>query len=140
MNTTEERTDTAQTRQTRHALTALTRTSRGRRHLIRACAEDYLAQVDRRRLPMGCNLPIRSDRANRADAFQMRRGDLLAKLLGLAVRPDDEHLPDTARVVIAAYVEPVTALAEAARLSGDPIGVAVAYVVAGTLTTSHLAY
>ncbi|MEU7156034.1 hypothetical protein AB0A98_06255 [Streptomyces chrestomyceticus] len=140
MTTTEERTTTDQTRQTRHALTVLAHTSTGRQRLIRACAEDYLSQVDRQCLPIGCNLPIRSNRANRADAFRYRRGDLLARLLGLAVRPDDEHLPDTARAVIAAYDEPVTALTDAAHLNGDPVGITVAYVIAGTLAPSSLAY
>ncbi|MEV5592209.1 hypothetical protein [Streptomyces sp. NPDC052496] len=140
MTTTEERTTTDQTRQTRHALTALVRTSAGRQRLIRDCAERYLAQVDRRWLPAGYSHPIDDDRDNRIDAFLERRGDQLARMLGLALRPDDEHLPATARAVIAACDEPVIALTEAAHLSGDPVGIAVAYVVAGTLAPSPLAY
>ncbi|MFH8747870.1 hypothetical protein ACH4GK_28740 [Streptomyces rimosus] len=42
-------------------------------------------------------------------------------------------MADTARAMIAACDEPVTALTEAAHLSGDPIGIAIAYVIAGPL-------
>ncbi|MFH8752962.1 hypothetical protein ACH4GK_17795 [Streptomyces rimosus] len=136
----EQRTDASQSRQMRHALTALAKVSPGQRRRIREAAEEYLSQVEYRRLPAGYKRPLIDERVNRADAFKLRRGNLLARLLGISCRPDDEDLPDTARAVIAACEAPVTALTEAAQSSGDPVGVAVAYVVAGTFAASHLAH
>jgi hypothetical protein len=116
-------------RKTRHALTALTRTSPGRRRLIAACAAEYLSQVDRERLPRGYDQPIADDRANRADAYRMRRGDTLARLLGLSVRPDDASLPDVARAVLAAVDTPVRDLTTQATATGQPVLVAIAHLI-----------
>lgn len=122
--------DTSGSRQARHALTAVARTSVGRRRLIAACARDYLSQVDRDRLPRGYDRPIADDRRNRADAFRMRRGNTLARLLGLAVRPDDADLPDTARAVLAELEKPVVRLAEVAAATGQPAVVAFLHILA----------
>ena len=119
----------AQARQTRHALTALARTTPGRRRIIQRAAKDYLSQVERRRLPLGCNTPLTNDHGNRADAFRMRRGDLFARMLGLAVHPVDQHLPGTARAVLAALDAPVQQLTSAAAVSGQPLLVAMAHCV-----------
>ncbi|WP_431999298.1 hypothetical protein [Streptomyces sioyaensis] len=125
-----------QNRQTRHALTALAATTPGRRARIRRYAEDYLSQIDRRRLPLGCCQPITCDRGNRVDAFRMRGGEQLARFLGLAVQSSDPHLPDTARAVIAALDGPTVAqLTDAAHRTGDPLGVATLYVITGTIPT-----
>lgn len=120
-------------RQARHALTALTTTSPGRRQLIAACAEDYLAQIDRRVLPVGWTQPITNDHYNRADAYRLRSGDQFARMLGIACQPSDPHLPDTARTVLAAINSPVTELTNAATVTGDPVGIAVLYVITGTV-------
>ncbi|MGW7247726.1 hypothetical protein [Streptomyces decoyicus] len=121
----------AQARQTRHALTALARTTPGRRRVIQTAAENYLAQVDRRTLPIGWAIPITNDRFNRVDAFRMRRGDVLARLLGLAVQPADEHLPHTARAVLAAINATVDQLTQAAHRTGNPAAVAIGHVLTG---------
>ena len=118
-----------QDRQISHALTALARTTPGRRRVIQAAAEKYLAQVERRWLPVGYTHPIDDDRLNRVDAFRMRRGDTLARMLGLACRPDDEHLPDTARAVLAAINAPVDRLMAAATASGFPAAVALVHIL-----------
>ncbi|MFE4018559.1 hypothetical protein ACFXPZ_14215 [Streptomyces sp. NPDC059101] len=117
-------------RQTRHALTALARTTPARRRLIRTCAEEYLSQIDRHRLPMGYGQPMLYDPANRADAYRMRRGAQLAGMLGISCRPDDKDLPETARAVVAAVDATVHELTAVAHCVGDPVGIAVAYVVA----------
>ncbi|MFI7315165.1 hypothetical protein [Streptomyces hygroscopicus] len=117
----------APARQIRHALTALAHTTPGRRRVIQAAAEDYLAQIDRRRLPVGYNRAILSDHDNRADAYRMRRGQTFARMLGLAVHPADEHLPDTARAALEAIDAPVRQLTAAATASGQPLLVAVAH-------------
>ncbi|MFF0629816.1 hypothetical protein [Streptomyces sp. NPDC004296] len=119
----------AQDRQILHALTALSRTTPGRRRLVRDCAEQYLSQVDRQRLPVGYDQPISTDWANRADAHRMRHGDQFARMLGISCRPGDRHLPATARAVIAAVDAPVEQLVDIAQRTGDPAGVAVAHVV-----------
>jgi hypothetical protein len=120
-------------RQTSHALTALANMTPGRRRLIAACAEAYLAQVDRRVLPMGYDQPIFTDAGNRGDAYRMRRGEQFAQMLGISCRPANADLPATARAVLAAIDSPVRNLTAAAVESGDPIGVAVAYLVASTI-------
>jgi hypothetical protein len=125
-----------QNRQIRHALTALASITPGRRRVIQAAAEDYLAQVDRRRLPVGYQAPIVDDRNNRADAFRMRRGDAFARMLGLAVRPADEHLPNTARAVLAAINEPVDRLTDAAHCTDNPAAVAITYIRTGRIPAS----
>jgi hypothetical protein len=117
-----------QTRQTRHALTALTHTTPGRRRIIQAAADNYLSQIDRRRLPVGYNQPIIDDRANHADAYRMRQGDTFARMLGIACHPADEHLPDTARAVLATIDAPVRELTAAAYASGQPVLVAVLWL------------
>lgn len=129
---------TAQAQQISHALNALARTTPGRRRVIQACAEAYLSQVDRRRLPAAYRYPILDDRLNRADAFRMRRGDTLARMLGLAVRPDDPYLPDTARAVLAAIDAPVDRLTAAATASGQPHLIAVLWLAtAGRTQTTR---
>ncbi|MFD4855125.1 hypothetical protein [Streptomyces atratus] len=115
-------------RQTQHALTALARTTPGRRRLIAACAEEYLAQVDRRRLPVGYHKPILDDRSNRVDAFSMRRGDQFARMLGIACRPSNEHLPATARAVLDVVDAPVRKLTAAATATGQPHLIAVLHI------------
>jgi len=124
-----------QNRQIRHALTALAATTPSRRGFIARAAADYLSQVDRRRLPVGYREPIFDDRSNRADAYRMRGGDTLARMLGLAVRPSDEHLPATARAVLAATNANVDRLTEAAHRTGAPGAVATLYVLTGTIPT-----
>ncbi|MFG2400743.1 hypothetical protein [Streptomyces lydicus] len=125
-----------QNRQIRHALTALAATTPGRRARIRRYAEDYLSQIDRRRLPLGCCQPITCDRSNRIDAFRMRGGEQLARILGLAVHSSDPHLPDTARAVITTLDGPTVAqLADAAHRTGQPGAVATLYVLTGTIPT-----
>ncbi|MGW5816497.1 hypothetical protein [Streptomyces noursei] len=120
----------APSRQAQHALTALARTTPTRRRLIRECAEEYLSQIDRHRLPVGCRWPIGYDPANRADAYRMRRGLQFAGMLGISCRPDDEDLPATARAVVAAVDATLHELTAVAHCAGDPVGIAVAYVVA----------
>lgn len=120
-----------QARQVRHALAALSRASVGRQRLVRRAASDYLSQIDRVKLPLGCDRPIWDDDRNRSDAFRMRRGDLLAKLLGIACRPSDRHLPGTARAVLAELDAPVRQLTEKARATGQPHLVAVLHLLAG---------
>ncbi|MEV8402602.1 hypothetical protein [Streptomyces niveus] len=110
--------------QTRHALTALASTTPGRRRFIEAAAEEYLSQVDRRRLPVGYHRAIPSDRANRTDAYRMRGGHQFARLLGIACHPTDEHLPGTARAVLAEIAAPIRQLTDAATASGQPTLVA----------------
>ncbi|MFJ9799895.1 hypothetical protein [Streptomyces sp. NPDC101145] len=122
-------------RKVRHALTAFARTSSARRRLIAVCAADYLSQVDRERLPRGYDQPIADDRRNRADAYRMRRGDTLARLLGLAVRPDDADLPDVARAVLAAAEAPVRRLTALAATTGQPLFVAISHLI-GALRTA----
>jgi hypothetical protein len=119
---------TAQSRQTIHALTALAYTTPGRRHAIQTAAENYLSQVERRHLPVGYKLPILNDRINRADAYRMRCGDTFARMLGIACRPSDEYLPDTARAVLDAINAPVDQLTELATASGQPMTVAVLWL------------
>lgn len=126
---------TAQERQARHALTALARTTPGRRRLIATCAEDYLSQVERRRLPVGHDRPIADDRANRADAYRMRRGDVLARLLGLAVHCSDGNLPGAARAVLAAVNTPVDRLVRDAKATGAPGLVALLHCLNATATS-----
>lgn len=118
-------------RQLDHALTALARTTPGRRRYIREAAAEYLAQVDYRILPVGYDQPIYGDWINRADAFKMRGGATVAAMLGLAVRPTDEHFPTTARAIITAVDTPVDTLVEAARTSGAPAAVALAHILGG---------
>lgn len=117
--------------QTRHALTALNRTTTGRRRVIQAAAEEYLSQVDRRRLPMGWVQPITDDRFNRVDAYRMRRGDLFARMLGIACRPSDPQLPDTARAVLAELNATVDQLTARAMATGQPNAVALVHLIVG---------
>lgn len=119
-----------QVRQVRHALTALSRASIGRQRLIRHAATAYLSQIDRAKLPLGYDRPIYDDDSNRSDAFRMRHGDLLAKLLGIACRPSDRHLPATARAVLAELDAPVRQLTETARATGQPHVVAALHLLA----------
>ncbi|GAA3374691.1 hypothetical protein [Streptomyces racemochromogenes] len=118
-------------RQLDHALTALAGTTPGRRRYIAAAAREYLAQVDYQRLPVGYDQPIYGDWANRADAYEMRGGRTVAGMLGLSVRPADEHLPTTMRAIISAVDGPIDRLAEIARTSGAPAVVALAYILGG---------
>lgn len=123
---------TAITRQTRHALTALTALTPGRRHVLQAAAEEYLSQVDRRRLPLGYDLPITLDHSNRADAYRMRRGETFARMLGIACQPSDADLPNTARAVLAAINGPVDQLAARAITTGQPTAVALLHILGAT--------
>lgn len=125
---------TTQHRQTTHALTALARTTPSRRRAIAAAATTYLSQVDRHRLPVGYAHPIGDDHANRADAYRMRGGAIMARLLGISCHPTDRHLPDTARAVLAAVDAPVQQLMERATTTGQPLLVAIAHV---TLSVSR---
>ncbi|MEU4947704.1 hypothetical protein [Streptomyces lavendulae] len=118
-------------RQLDHALTALARTTPGRRRYIAAAAAQYLAQVDHQILPVGYDTPIYGDWANRGDAYEMRGGATVAAMLGLAVRPTDEHFPSTARAIITAVDAPVDRLVEAARTTGAPAAVALLHLVGG---------
>ncbi|MFE2019864.1 hypothetical protein ACFW9O_17695 [Streptomyces sp. NPDC059499] len=120
----------ALTRQTSHALAMLATTATGRRHVIRAAADEYLSQVDRHRLPVGYSQPIVDDRSNRGDAYEMRRGDVFARMLGIACQPSDAQLPDTARAVLAAIDAPVTALITRAETTGQPLIVALLHILA----------
>ncbi|MFJ1695686.1 hypothetical protein ACIOHC_11130 [Streptomyces sp. NPDC088252] len=119
---------TSDQRQTQHALTALAHTTYGRRRLIATCAEEYLAQIDRLRLPVGYSSPITDDRGNRADAYRMRRGDQFARMLGIACHPSDEHLPATARAVLDIVDAPVRQLTAAATATGQPHLVAALHI------------
>ncbi|MBD0743573.1 hypothetical protein [Streptomyces sp. CBMA152] len=112
------------TRQTRHALTALTRMTPARRSVVQAAAVEYLSQVDRRRLPVGYDRAIGHDDDNRADAFTMRRGNVMARLLGLGVQPHDPDLPDTARAVLAAIDTTPRELTKLGEASGQSLLVA----------------
>ncbi|MFF6940447.1 hypothetical protein [Streptomyces lavendulae] len=118
-------------RQLDHALTMLARTTPGRRRYIADAAATYLAQVDYRRLPVGYDQPIYGDWANRADAFEMRGGATVAAMLGLAVRPADEHFPATVRAILDAVNAPVDRLIQAARTTGAPAAVALLHLVGG---------
>lgn len=122
----------ALTRQTSHALAMLATTTPGRRRVIQAAAEGYLAQVDRRRLPLGYDLPITSDHSNRADAYRMRRGETFARMLGISCSPSDANLPDTARAVLAAIDAPVTELTDRAEATGQPVLVAMLHLIGAT--------
>ncbi|MFE2930638.1 hypothetical protein [Streptomyces sp. NPDC059278] len=119
---------TSDQRQTQHALTALAHTTPGRRRLIATCAEEYLAQVDHKRLPVGYQRAILNDRSNRADAYRMRRGEQLAQMLGISCRPSDPQLPDTARAVIGAVDTPVRKLTATAVATGQPHLIAALYI------------
>ncbi|WP_432111386.1 hypothetical protein [Streptomyces sp. YPW6] len=126
------RTSAPASRQTRHALTALTTLTPGRRHVIQAAAEEYLSQVDRRRLPMGYDLPITLDHSNRADAYRMRRGDTFARMLGISCQPSDADLPNTARAVLAAINAPVDRLTARAATTGQPTAIALLHILGAT--------
>ncbi|MCX5158109.1 hypothetical protein OOK39_02185 [Streptomyces sp. NBC_00264] len=119
----------ADNRQARHALTALVRTTPGRRRVIQAAAEEYLSQIDRRRLPLGWGQPITDDHFNRADAYEMRRGNAFARMLGISCRPSDPQLPDTARAVLAAIDAAPRRLTDLARTTGQPALVALLHMV-----------
>lgn len=116
-------------RQIRHALTALTHTTPARRHTIAAAAADYLSQIDHHRLPVGYRAPITDERTNRIDAYRMRRGHQFARMLGLGVRPDDAHLPATARAVLDQLDAPVIRLTAAAETTGAPGVVALLHIL-----------
>lgn len=126
-------------KQISHALTALANTTPGRRRLIAACAEAYLAQVDRHVLPMGYDQPIHTDAGNRGDAYRMRRGEQFAQMLGISCRPANADLPATARAVIAAVNKPVVELTDAAIATGNPVGVALLHLINGTTRSQSLA-
>ncbi|WP_405611300.1 hypothetical protein OG292_19235 [Streptomyces sp. NBC_01511] len=115
-------------RQTRHALTALAAATPSRRRTIADAAEAYLSQVNRRAMPVGYGIPIADDRANRADAYHMRGGDTLTRMLGIGCRPTDATLPGTARAVLAELDAPVQRLTVAATASGQPDLVAVLWL------------
>ncbi|MFE7485486.1 hypothetical protein [Streptomyces sp. NPDC057552] len=106
----------------------LTKTTPGRRRYIQAAAEEYLSQIDRRRLPVGYDVPITGDRDNRIDAYRMRRGDVFARMLGISCTASDPQLPDTARAVLAQIDAPVCQLVQAAVESGSPELVALLWV------------
>ncbi|MEU1071896.1 MULTISPECIES: hypothetical protein [unclassified Streptomyces] len=125
----------ALSRQLRHALAALDGMSSGRREQLREAAEGYLAQVDRRRLPVGCDRAIGWDPANRADAFRMRGGQTFARMLGLGVRPNDPHLPDVARAVLAQLDMVPSELAALGSASGDPVTVGVLWMATAVQQT-----
>lgn len=120
-------------RQLDHALTAFARTTPGRRRYIAEAAQEYLDQIDGRRLPMGYDRPFPPScaAANRSDAYRMRRGCTVATMLGLAIQPSDPHFPDTARALLAAVDAPVADLVQAARTTGAPAVVAFAHILGG---------
>ncbi|MBV7671396.1 hypothetical protein STHAL_18260 [Streptomyces halstedii] len=120
------------TRQTRHALTALASLTPGRRRVVQAAAEEYLSQIEHRRLPIGYTQPITSDRYNRIDAYHMRRGHIFARMLGIACQPQDADLPDTARAVLAAINAPVAELTARAQTTGHPGLVALLHILGAT--------
>lgn len=122
----EHRTDSPQAR---HALTALATTTPGRRRVIQAAAEEYISQIEYRRLPIGWTVPITNDRCNRVDAYRMHRGHIFARMLGIACQPQDTQLPDTARAVLAAINAPVTQLTARAVASGQPALVALLHIL-----------
>lgn len=124
------------TRQTRHALAMLATTTPGRRRVIQAAAEEYLSQIDRRRLPMGYDVPITLDHSNRADAYRMRRGDVFARMLGISCQPSDADLPDTARAVLAAINTTVTQLSAHAEVTGQPAAVAFLHILGAPLAAN----
>ncbi|MEU0990465.1 hypothetical protein [Streptomyces sp. NPDC005953] len=114
-----------------HAVTAYTRTTPGRQAVVLRHAEGYLAQVDRRTLPVGYDMPILDDSANAADAWRMRRGTLLARLLGLSVRSTDCAFPAAVRAVVAHADAPVHRLMVRASRTGQPAAVALVHLVGG---------
>ncbi|MCX5587569.1 hypothetical protein [Streptomyces erythrochromogenes] len=120
-------------RQLDHALTALARMSPGLRRYTAEAAQEYLDQIDGRRLPMGYDRPFGPglEAANRADAFRMRRGNTVAAMLGLAVQPADKHFPTTLRAIVTAVDAPVDRLVETARTTGAPAAVALVHLLAG---------
>lgn len=123
---------TPATRQTRHALTALAALTPGRRRVVQATAEEYLSQIEHRSLPIGWNRPITGDRYNRVDAYRHRRGHIFARMLGIACQPQDPHLPDTARAVLAAIDAPVAELVARAQTTGHPGLVALLHILGAT--------
>ncbi|MFF8412857.1 hypothetical protein [Streptomyces omiyaensis] len=118
--------DTTTDRHVRHALDRLKAARATRRRLIEAAAIEYLSQVHRHRLPVGYSQPIGDDRQNRADAFHMRRGDLLAQLLGLSTSPDSPHLPVVAQAVLTELDATARQLVEYAALAKTPAAPAAA--------------
>ncbi|MBT2449464.1 hypothetical protein J7F03_20705 [Streptomyces sp. ISL-43] len=120
-------------RQLNHALTALAATTPGRRRYIAEAAQEYLDQIDGRRLPLGYDRPFPAwDGArNRSDAYRMRRGCTVAAMLGLAIQSHDEHFPTTARAIITAVNAPIDRLVEAAHTTGAPAAVALAHILGG---------
>ncbi|MER5482941.1 hypothetical protein ABT024_06955 [Streptomyces sp. NPDC002812] len=121
----------AQRRQLDHVLAALATASPGRRRYIAEAAQEYLDQIDGRRLPVWSSRPILDDHCNRGDAFRMRRGCTVAAMLGLAVRPTDPNLPATARAIIDVVNTPVDQLVQAAHNTGAPAVVALVHLLAG---------
>lgn len=119
-------------RQLDHALTTLATASPGRRRYIAEAAEQYLAQVERRRRPYGYRRDYRNDTMNRRDAFEMRGGATIAAMLGLAVRPSDPQFPATARAIVTAVNAPVDRLVETAHTTGAPAAVALLHLLGGT--------
>ncbi|MFD9047803.1 hypothetical protein [Streptomyces zaomyceticus] len=117
------------TDQTRRALDNLAYATPEERTRLRAAAEEYLSQVDRRCLPLGYNRPIPNDGDNRSDAFHMRRGDTIAHLLHLHVSADDAELPHTARAVLHELDASVRELITLASITGQPSLIAVAHLV-----------
>lgn len=126
------RADSPARRQLDHALTALAATTPGRRRYI-AAAQEYLDQIDGRRLPMGYDRPFGPglESANRADAFRMRRGCTVAAMLGLAVQPSDPNFPTTLRAIISVVDAPVDRLVQAAHTTGTPAAIALVHLLAG---------
>jgi hypothetical protein len=110
----------------------LATTPPGRRRVIQAAAEEYLSQIERHRLPLGWNQPITDDRYNRVDAYRMRRGDVFARMLGIACQPSDADLPDTARAVLAGINAPVAELTARAEATRQPVAVALLHVFGAT--------
>lgn len=61
----------------------------------------------------------------------MRQGGTLARMLGISCHPADENLPGTARAVLDEIDAPIRRLTKAAAITGEPVTVAVAYLVYG---------
>ncbi|MFE2555998.1 hypothetical protein ACFXGT_08170 [Streptomyces sp. NPDC059352] len=122
---------TAAELQTKHALTVLAAATPGRRRHIAAAAEDYLGQIDRRRLPIGFKRAILDDGLNRIDAYHLRHGHEFAKALGLGGGENNPGLGEVARAVLAAIDAPIQRLTACATQTGQPILVAVLHVAAG---------
>lgn len=124
---------------TQHALTALARQTPGKRRLTAAWATNYLAQVDGTAGSTWAGTyydpPTTSPGAHRwhrADAYEHRHGNLMARALGIPVRPNDARLPAVARAVIAEVERTVDTLTERATTTGQPAAVALLHILGHT--------